>query len=227
MKEERLISINDITEETLPRFVVVEGPIGVGKTTLTKMLAEVFQSETLLERAEENPFLERFYAGEKNAALSTQLFFLMQRAQQLHQLRHDDIFARTRVSDFLIDKDRLFAEVTLDDDELVLYQQVYDHLTIDSPQPDLVIYLQAPSHTLVERIQRRGIPAEQSIDKAYLDQLNDAYSRFFHFYDEAPLLIVNAESIDWVNNPSDFNNLVRYLLNISKGRHYYNPQPAL
>ena len=227
MSEERFLTKADLAEHVLPKFMVVEGPIGVGKTTLCKMLAECFQSDTLLERAEENPFLDRFYAGEKNAALSTQLFFLMQRAQQINALKQDDLFAPTKTADFLLEKDRLFAEVILDDDELNLYLQVYEHLTIDTPTPNLVVYLQAPSSVLMERIQRRGIRSEQSISRQYLDRLNDAYSHFFHYYDESPLLIVNSSDIDWVNNPKDFNSLVRYMLSIKNGRHYYNPQPAL
>ena len=133
----------DLSGKTLPKYIAVEGPIGVGKTTLTKYLAETFNYDTLLERAEENPFLERFYANEKNAALSTQLFFLFQRAQQLNELKQTDLFHPVRVADFLMAKDHLFAEVTLEEDELKLYQQVYDRVTIDSPTPDLVIYLQA------------------------------------------------------------------------------------
>jgi deoxyguanosine kinase len=225
--ESRRLNLSDLNNQQLPRYLVIEGPIGVGKTTLARMLAESFSCATLLEEAEANPFLPRFYAGEKNAALATQLFFLMQRAQQLQSLRQDDLFADTRVSDFLIDKDRLFAEVTLDADELALYEQVYTHLTLDAIEPDLVIYLQAPTSTLLERIHRRGITAEQSITREYLDRLNSAYSRFFHFYDRAPLLIVNTADIDWVNNVGDYNNLVRYLLGITHGRHYYNPQPVL
>ena len=225
--ETRRINRSDLVNQQLPHFVVIEGPIGVGKTTLAQMLAESLGCASLLEGAEANPFLPRFYAGEKNAALATQLFFLMQRTQQLQQLRQDDLFAETRVADFLIDKDRLFAEITLDADELALYDQVYAHLTLDAVQPDLVIYLQAPTSTLLERIHRRGIAAEQTITRDYLERLNDAYSRFFYFYDQAPLLILNAADVDWINNVSDYNNLVRYLLGITHGRHYYNPQPAL
>lgn len=225
--ETRRINRSDLVTQQVPRFLVLEGPIGVGKTTLARMLAESLGCTTLLEEAEANPFLPRFYAGEKNAALATQLFFLMQRAQQLQQLRQNDLFAETRVADFLIDKDRLFAEVTLDVDELALYDQVYAHLTLDTVLPDLVVYLQAPTSTLIERIHRRGIAAEQTITRDYLDRLNSAYSRFFHFYDKAPLLIVNATDVDWVNNVGDYNNLVRYLLGITHGRHYYNPQPAI
>lgn len=225
--ETRRLNRSDFANQRLPRHLVIEGPIGVGKTTLARMLAETLACSTLLEDAEANPFLPRYYAGERNAALATQLFFLMQRAQQLQQLRQDDLFSATRVADFLIDKDRLFAEVTLDADELSLYEQVYTHLTLDTVEPDLVVYLQAPTSTLLERIHKRGISSEQSITRDYLDRLNSAYSRFFHFYDRAPLLIVNAADIDWVNSVDDYNNLVRYLLGITHGRHYYNPQSAL
>ncbi|TVZ37777.1 deoxyadenosine/deoxycytidine kinase [Alteromonadaceae bacterium 2753L.S.0a.02] len=226
MSEQQFWQI-DLAGREVPRYIAVEGPIGVGKTTLTKNLARTFNYETLLEKAEENPFLERFYANEKNAALPTQLFFLFQRMQQLNELRQQDMFEPVRVADFLLEKDRLFAEVTLDEHELPLYQQVYDHLTIDAPKPDLVVYLQAPVDVLLERIRRRGIRSEQTIDGDYLNRLNDAYTRFFHFYDSAPLLIVNAADIDWVNNPQDYRELVNYLLDINRGRHYYNPQPTM
>ncbi len=216
----------DLAGREPPHYIAVEGPIGVGKTTLTKQLAQSFNYATLLERAEENPFLDRFYAGEKNAALSTQLFFLFQRIQQLNELRQADLFTPVRVADFLIEKDQLFAQVTLDDDELTLYQQVYDHLTINAPKPDLVVYLQAPSDVLLERIEQRGIATEKAIDEHYLNQLNDAYTRFFHYYDSSPLLIVNAAEIDWVNNIDDYQALVDYMLSITRGRHYYNPQPS-
>lgn len=211
----------------MPRYIAVEGPIGVGKTTLTKYLAATFNYETLLERAEDNPFLARFYADERNSALPTQLFFLLQRAQQLNDLRQTDMFQPVRVADFLIQKDQLFAELTLGQEELSLYQQIYHHVTIDAPTPDLVIYLQAPVDVLLSRIEHRGINAERSINKAYLQALNEAYAKFFHFYDQSPLLIVNAGEIDWVNNPNDYQKLVEYLLEIKTGRHYYNPKPSI
>lgn len=217
----------DLSGRNIPRYIAVEGPIGVGKTTLTKYLAETFNYETLLERAEENPFLERFYAKERNSALPTQLFFLFQRVQQLSEIRQADLFEPVRVADFLIEKDPLFAEVTLDEAELTLYQQVFDQMTIDAPTPDLVIYLQASSDVLLNRIEKRGIASEKGINADYLNRLNNAYMRFFHFYDKSPLLIVNAEEIDWVNNPNDYQNLVDYMLNIDSGRHYYNPQPSI
>ena len=155
------------------------------------------------------------------------MFFLFQRAQQIQNLRQDDLFQPVRVADFLIEKDPLFAQVTLDEDELEIYQQVYKQLVIDAPKPDLVIYLQAPIDTLLRRIKQRGINAEQAIDADYLETLNEAYTRFFHFYDESPLLIVNASEIDWVNNDDSYQQLVDYILNIKQGRHYYNPTSAL
>lgn len=217
----------DLRGRDIPRYIAVEGPIGVGKTTLTKYLAETFNYEILLEKAEENPFLERFYARERNMALPTQLFFLFQRVQQLNEIRQADLFQSVRVADFLIEKDQLFAQVTLDDEEMKLYQQVYDQMTIDAPKPDLVVYLQAPSDVLLNRIEKRGIEAERSITPDYLRALNDCYTRFFHFYEQSPLLIVNAAEIDWVNSAEDYNALVDYMLDIKSGRHYYNPKPSL
>ncbi len=211
----------------LPKFVAIEGAIGVGKTTLAKKIANTFNYDTLLEEAEKNPFLERFYEDKTRHALPTQLFFLFQRAQQIHEVKQDDIFQPVRVSDFLIDKDPLFAKATLDDDEMAIYQQVYDQLVIDAPKPDLVIYLQASIDTLLRRIKHRGINAERTIDAEYLGILNDAYTRFFHFYDDSPLLIVNANEIDWVNREESYQQLVDYILTIKQGRHYYNPTSTL
>jgi len=208
-----------------PGFIVVEGPIGVGKTSLARRLAETFGSELLLEGATDNPFLERFYRNPRAAAMQTQLFFLLQRAQQMQELRQGDMFEPVRVADFLMDKDQLFAKLTLDNEELKLYEQVYSHLTIDVPKPDLVIYLQAPVDVLTKRIGKRGIGYERSIDGHYLKSLCEAYARFFHFYDEAPLLIVNAEGINPVDNESDYQALLEQLALVKSGRHFFNPMP--
>lgn len=213
----------DFKGRTPPAYIAVEGPIGIGKTTLAKQLAETFNYQTLLEEVDENPFLQAFYQNQKNAALATQLFFLFQRAQQLQDQRQQDIFEPVQVSDFLIEKDRLFAQLTLDSNEYQLYEKVYQQLTIEAPRPDLVIYLQAPVDVLSQRIQNRGIAYEQQISKQYLTSINEAYSEFFLYYDDAPLLIVNAEEIDVINRPSDYAQLVDYLLNIRNGRHYFNP----
>jgi deoxyadenosine/deoxycytidine kinase len=208
-----------------PEFIVVEGPIGVGKTSLARRLAESFDSELLLETADDNPFLERFYRNPKQAALSTQLFFLLQRAQQLVDMRQSDMFRPVRVADFLIEKDRLFAELTLSSDELKLYEQVYSHLTLDAPRPDLVIYLQAPVEVLLDRIARRGIGYEQMIEASYLQRLADAYTRFFYDYSDSPLLIVNAAGINFVDNDRDYQQLLDQISKTRKGRHYFNPSP--
>lgn len=227
MSEQFRLNRRDLNGLQLPRYIVVEGPIGAGKTALAKLLADTFSYDTLLESPEENPFLSRFYAGDRSAALSAQLFFLMQRTELVDLMRQANPLGPARVADFLMEKDRLIAEATLDSDELSLYEQVYQRLRLDAPKPDLVIYLQATPNVLLERISQHGVAAEQSIDKRYLDSLNETYSRFFHFYDQAPLLIINVASLDWLSNIEDYNNLVRYMLNITSGRHYYNPQAAL
>lgn len=208
-----------------PDFIVVEGPIGVGKTTLARHLAQSFGSELLLEGADENPFLERFYKTEKSAALPTQLFFLFQRAKQIQELRQADMFRPVRVADFLIEKDRLFAELTLEDEEFDLYEKVYEQLSIDAPIPDLVIYLQAPVEVLLGRINKRGIEHEQRISATYLQQLVDSYTTFFYQYTASPLLIVNAAEINLVDNADDYDLLLDQVMNIRSGRHYFNPQP--
>ena len=209
-----------------PGYIVVEGPIGVGKTSLARRLSESFGSELLLEGAAENPFLERFYRNPREGALSTQLFFLLQRARQLQELRQADMFRPVRVADFLMEKDQLFARLTLDDQEYRLYEQVYEHLTLDAPQPDLVIYLQAPVDVLLQRIAKRGIRHEQHIDTAYLERLSQAYARFFHDYDAAPLLIVNAAHIDLVSGDADYQALLEQIERTRTGRHYFNPLPV-
>ena len=206
------------------RYIVVEGPIGVGKTSLARRLAGVLEAELVLEQDAHNPFLERFYRNPKAGALPAQLFFLFQRAQQMGSLKQQDLFAPRRVADYLFEKDRLFAGLTLDAAEMSLYEQVASRLAVDPPKPDLVVYLQAPVETLLQRIARRGIAYETSgIDAAYLARLNDAYARFFHEYDRAPLLMVNASNIDPLQNQADFDELVGAIRRMKKGRMYYNP----
>lgn len=210
-----------------PRFIVVEGPIGVGKTTLARRLAETFGSELLLEGAEENPFLERFYQSPRDAALPTQMFFLFQRARQMQQIRQADMFEPVRVADFMLEKDRLFAELTLDPDELALYEQTYELVTLDAPRPDLVIYLQAPVDVLMQRVMRRARKGEESMALDYLNRVNDAYARFFYDYNGSPLLIVNAAEIDLAESDADYILLLEQIRNVKRGRHYFNPIPSM
>lgn len=205
--------------------LVVEGPIGVGKTSLARRLAETFSGELLLEGAEENPFLARYYQQGGAGALATQLFFLLQRARQMQDIRQADLFHPVRIADFIMDKDRLFAGLTLDPNELALYEQVHDNLTIDAPQPDLVIYLQAPPDVLLARIRKRGIEHERHIDRQFLERLNSCYAEFFYHYDRSPLLIVNAAQIDLVDNDHDYQQLLERITAIRSGRHYFNPLP--
>ena len=212
-----------MANETTHRFIAVEGPIGVGKTSLATRLAATLEAELLLEQADQNPFLDRFYRNPRAGALPAQLYFLLQRAQQLAALKQADLFSTVRVADYLLEKDRLFARVTLDDAEYALYEQLYARLDIQVPKPDLVVYLQAPVDVLLERIARRGVAYEQYIDRGYLERLNEAYARFFHEFDAAPLLIVNAASIDPVSNQRDYDELLSAIKRMSRGRLYYNP----
>jgi len=212
---------------TKHRYIVVEGPIGVGKTSLARRLAKSFGSELVLEQGDENPFLERFYRNPRAAAFQTQLYFLFQRSRQLQELRQADLFERVRVADYLLDKDRLFARLTLDDEEFDLYEQVYARLAIDAPVPDLVVYLQAPVDVLLERIARRGIQYEQGIEKRYLERLAESYARFFLEYDTAPVLMINAAEIDLVGSDADYQSLLAEVARPRRGRHYFNPLKSL
>ena len=203
-------------------YIVVEGPIGAGKTSLARELAMRLCADTLLELPEENPFLARFYEDMVRFALPVQLNFLFQRVDQLRELAQLDMFRRPTVADFLLDKDPLFARLNLSDDEYALYDKVYQHLKPQTPTPDLVIYLQAPVATLVERVQRRGVEFERSIPAGYLAKLADGYTRFFYQYDEAPLLIVNSERLNFVDDPEHFQLLVDRIASMRSQREFFN-----
>ena len=215
----------------LPKFIAVEGPIGAGKTTLTRLLADSFSYDTFLEQPSENPFLPDFYVNPSQAALGTQLFFLFQRVKQIQELKQDDIFSSNKVSDFLLDKDKLFAKATLSAEELKLYEQIYDYLSIDLPTPDLVIYLQAETKTLYERVMHRGIEMEKTISFDYLELLNETYKEFFFDYNRSPVLIVNSDYLDFQTHENDYNLLLEKLLdyfNKPEGsKLYFNPSPTL
>jgi deoxyadenosine/deoxycytidine kinase len=211
----------------MPRFLVVEGPIGVGKTSLVLRLASHFQSEMLLEGAEENPFLQRFYENPREAALPAQLFFLFQRSRQWNGLIQDDLFRQHLIADFMLEKDRLFAQINLDKDELALYEQVYQQVTLEAPPPDLVVYLQAPVETLMGRIKKRARLQEQTIEASYLKKLCDAYTDFFYYYDRSPLLIINAAEINPLERQQDFDLLIEHISSEGPDRRYLNPTMSL
>lgn len=205
------------------RYIVIEGPIGVGKSSLARKLAATLGAQTVLEQADRNPFLDRFYQSPATAALPTQLHFLFQRAQQQADLAQADLFGTQRVADYLMAKDDLFAQLTLGEEEYRLYRLVRDRLDIRAPEPDLVVYLQAPVDVLLARIARRGIASEGLIDRAYLTRLNEHYAAFFHHYDAAPLLIVNTAAINPLHNEDDYAELLVRMARQTRGRLYYNP----
>ena len=205
------------------RYLVVEGPIGVGKTTLTRQLSKRFGARSIFEIVEENPFLASFYQDRNKFAFQTQLFFLLSRFKQQQELFQQDLFSQVTVSDYLFAKDRIFASITLDPNELALYERIYEHLGPRVMKPDLVIYLQARQEVLLQRIKRRGREFERKFDPDYLAELSRTYNDFFHRYDDTPLLVINTSDIDFVDSDADFEELIRAITQIRHGTHFYQP----
>jgi deoxyadenosine/deoxycytidine kinase len=206
-----------------PRYIVVEGPIGVGKTSLATILAKSLRARTTFETVEENPFLSSFYADRVKFAFQTQLFFLLSRFRQQQELWQQDLFAQVTVSDYLFAKDRIFAAITLDANELALYERIYELMGPRVIKPDLVIYLQARGEVLLSRIRKRGRDFERKFDADYLAQICRAYNDFFFHYTETPLLVVNTSDIDFVADPGDLDPLLAAVRRMKKGTQYYNP----
>jgi deoxyadenosine/deoxycytidine kinase len=221
------VSVSQLPDKTCAsRYIAIEGPIGVGKTALARRLADSLSATLVLEEVEQNPFLERFYRDGPSAALPAQMFFLFARARQIEDLRQSDLFSSVQISDYLFTRDRLFAELNLDPEELKLYDQIAESLAVEAPVPDLVIYLQASVDSLLQRLARRDASHDRFVERAYLERLTDAYARFFHAYDDSPLLIVNASEIDPVNNDADYERLFQQIESTTGGRHFFNPVAA-
>jgi len=209
---------------TANRYLVIEGPIGVGKSSLARLLSDRLQARLVLEKVEENPFLAKFYENPKRFAFQTQVFFLLSRYRQQIELGQMDLFSRMTICDYFLPKDQIFASMTLSDEERALYDQLYQLLSPRVATPDLLIYLQASTDTLIERIESRGRPFEKEIPWDYLDAINNAYNKFFFHYDRSPMLVVQTEAIDFVNNPDDLEDLIKQIGAVKQGAHYYVPR---
>ena len=212
-----------MTEPKTPRYIAIEGPIGVGKSSLAKILAQKYASRLVKEEVAGNPFLERFYENPRKFAFQTQLFFLLSRYRQQRELAQGDLFEAGLVCDYILAKDKIFALINLEDDEISLYESIYKLLVSMLPKPDLVIYLQARPEVLLSRVRKRGIAYERNISLDYLRTLSDAYNEYFFHYNETPLLVVNTSEIDFVESPRDLEHLVREVKSVKRGMQHYIP----
>lgn len=212
-----------MTEPKIPRYIAIEGPIGVGKSSLAKILAQKYASRLVREEVAGNPFLERFYENPRKFAFQTQLFFLLSRYRQQRELAQGDLFEGGLVCDYILAKDKIFALINLEDDEVSLYESIYKLLVSTLPKPDLVIYLQARPEVLLSRVRKRGITYERNISLDYLRTLSDAYNEYFFHYNETPLLVVNTSEIDFVESPRDLEHLVREVKSVKRGTQHYIP----
>ena len=219
--------IESIPLQLESRFIAVEGPVGSGKTSLARRIAEHVNGKLILEEPEKNPFLENFYKDPRSNALPTELSFLFQRSKLLEGINQEELFSSQSITDFLFDKDIIFTELNLTQEEIELFHKVKRSLSIKPPEPDLVIYLQAPVDVLMTRIKMRSPSIDRSIDKDYLEKLADSYAKFFYHYDNAPVLVVNAESIDPIHNENHFNMLFTELVSVKKGHHFFNNTPSV
>jgi len=212
-----------MTEPKIPRYIAIEGPIGVGKSSLAKILAQKYASRLVKEEVAGNPFLERFYENPRKFAFQTQLFFLLSRYRQQRELAQGDLFEGGLVCDYILAKDKIFALINLEDDEVSLYESIYKLLVSTLPKPDLVIYLQARPEVLLSRVRKRGVAYERNISLDYLRTLSDAYNEYFFHYNETPLLVVNTSEIDFVESPRDLEHLVREVKSVKRGTQHYIP----
>lgn len=209
--------------QSAPKYIAIEGVIGVGKTTFARMIAERLSAELINEEVLENPFLADFYKNRKRYALPCQLYFLISRFQQQQQLQTHDLFASRIVADYLFAKDSIFASITLNERELLLYNRIAPALSREIPKPDLVVYLQGSTNTLMDRIRQRNLPFEKPIDSDYIEMLNQAYDYFFFHYTDAPLLVVKTDEIDFVHRPQHFDDLIEQISKPVAGKRYYSP----
>jgi len=212
-----------MADPKIPRYIAIEGAIGVGKTSLAKILANEFGVRLVKEEAGNNPFLERFYEDRRKYAFQTQLFFLLSRYRQQRELAQGQLFEKGVVSDYVLAKDKIFAYLNLEDDEIALYEMIYKLLAPTVPRPDLVIFLQARPEVLLSRVRKRGVEYERNISLDYLRTLSDAYNEYFFHYNETPLLVVNTSEIDFVESPRDLEHLVREVKSAKRGTQHYIP----